>query len=138
MKHHLRLQVADTGEPGPIACLCLFLIPMSSRVVVSIMTASILGWGRSWPTIIAFCVVAAAVQELVVASLHVTRTFQPIMFAIGFAAALVWAFAALGVRKLVARSKPTRRNSGRSRSASRRPVGTTGLRNFAKCTVCSP
>lgn len=62
-------------------------------------------WGRSWAAIIAFCVLAPVVQSVVAAYAHITSAFQPILLLIGFAAALVWASAALCVRKLVARSK---------------------------------
>ena len=75
---------------------------LADPVLIIIAAVATWFWGRTWPTIIAFCVVAAAVQELIAASLHVTQTFDWSLFAMGIAAALVWALAALGVRRLVA------------------------------------
>jgi len=50
-------------------------------------------------------VTAAVAQELLLFfDQQHTRTFRPLMLIVGFPAALVWAFAALGVRKLVARA----------------------------------
>jgi len=45
--------------------------------------------------------VAAVAQEWLLHQQQYTRTLQPVMLLLGFAAALVWALATLGVRRLI-------------------------------------
>lgn len=103
---HTTLAVVLSPTSFHTLLVALFLAKVADPALIIAAIAAWF-WGRSWPMIIAFCIVAAVVQELVVESLHPYWTFQPIMLALGFAAALVWAFAALGVRRLVVRGKPT-------------------------------
>jgi len=83
---------------------CSFLASLLDWPIILTAGLGTWFWGRSWATIIAFCVMAAVTQATI-AYAHITLPFQPILLLIGFAAALVWAFAALGVRTLVARAK---------------------------------
>jgi len=68
-------------------------------------TAGTFFWGRTWPTIIISCALAAVVQEWLLHTHPYTRTLRPVMLLLAFAAALVWAFVTLGVLRLLTRAK---------------------------------
>jgi hypothetical protein len=75
-------------------------------ILIAILgTAGTFFWGRTWPSIIISCVLAAVVQEWLLHAHPYTQILRPVMLLIAFAAALVWALVTLAVGKLLTRAR---------------------------------
>jgi hypothetical protein len=57
---------------------------------------------RRWTDAVIFSVIAAAANEALLQSLQASRAFESATFLIGYAAAIIWALAAFGVKRMVA------------------------------------
>lgn len=77
---------------------------MSPSIIVPALLGGALS--RAWWHVVLVAMASASINEIVLHSVQMARTFNPAVFLIGFAAALILASAAHAVRRMIVARKP--------------------------------
>lgn len=73
--------------------------------LLALSAIAIAAISRRWTDAVIYALIPAMAQEALLQSLQATRKLDPVIFLIGYAAAIIWALAAFGVKRMIAARK---------------------------------